>query len=474
MSANATTTAGGRLAGRSTSAVSLGLVCGLFLAPTALGFSAAPVALPALAAALHVSAGSTAWVLASYSLSTAVMTALSGRIADLRGLRPPLALATGVLAAGTLLTLTGGTLALVIAGRLIQGAGAGAAGVIAFRLPAARLTTTAARGRAIGTLGLVVGLCSGAGALLGGALSQYASWRWALALPGLSLLAVPAVARNLPGRETTHEGTLDLRGAIFCTLAIAGLALLIQAHSTGLAWPSAAAAGMLVLAAGAALTRHQHHRPDGFLPHVLLANARFRLSAAAGFMLFAGYLIMQFAAPLLLLAHHRLSTTQVGLILLPAGLASAATSRTAGALLMRVGPWPIVITLASGSAAGLVLASVTGDSPIAIVLALAACVSGFSAGQVTLMAALPDIVNPEIQGIATGTFQLVFIIGGSVGAASVGALITVVSLHASLAILTAFPAAGVAFALIARRAAGVSDDIVRRDGSKGVNERSQA
>jgi MFS family permease len=452
--------------------VLIGLVCGFFLAPTALGFSAAPVALPALGAGLHVGAGATAWTLAAYSLTTAVMTALAGRIADVHGLRPPLAISVAVLIAGTAITLLAPNLITVILGRLIQGAGAGAAGVIAFRLPASRLTDAADRGRAIGTLGLVVGLTSGAGALLGGLLSQHASWRWALALPGISVLAAPAVVALLPRQETKHAGRLDIAGATLCTLAIAALTVLIQAHSTGLSGPEALAAALILIAAVALLVAHQRGRPEAFLPKALVRNQRFRLAAAAGFMLFAGYLIMQFAAPLLLLAHDsHLSTTDIGLILLPAGLASATTSRTAGALIARTGPWPIVVGLAAASTTGLLLAAAIARSPVAVVWALAACVSGFSAGQVTLMSALPDIVPADIQGIAVGAFQLVFITGGSVGAAAIGGLISLTTLRAGMVALAILPALGFILACRAarenRRATQPTPSEVRSDAPQG-------
>jgi MFS family permease len=434
------------------SPIAVGLICGLFLAPTALGFSAAPVALPALADALHVNAGATAWTLAAYSLTTAAMTAMCGRIADQHGLRPGVTLAAVALLGGTVVVLVSGQLALVIAGRLIQGVGAGAAGVIAFRLPAERFSDAALRGRAIGTMGLVVGLGSGAGALLGGFLTQAVSWRWALALPGLSVFAIPPIVRALPRHEQLENGRIDPVGAGLCLVVIAAVTVVIEAHSTRIALPFALGAAGITLLAGAALWRHARRTPDGFLPHVLLANARFRLAAAAGFMLFGGYLIMQFAAPLLILAHHHLTTTQIGLILLPAGLASAATSRLAGTLVARVSPWAIVLGLASASTLGLLLAAFAGSgSPVAVVVALAACVAGFSAGQVTLMSALPDIASPEVQGIAVGTFQLVFITGGSVGAAAIGALVSPVGLTGGTAILAAIPAAGLLLALRARR-----------------------
>jgi MFS family permease len=205
-------------------------------------------------------------------------------------------------------------------------------------------------------------------------------------------------------------------------------------------------------AAGALPARHQRQRPRGFIPQALSANHRFRLADASGFTLFAGYLVMQFAAPLLLIAHHpHLSTIHIGLILLPAGLTSAVLSRSAGALTMRTGGWPIVLALSATSTLGLLIAAAVGTSTVAIVVGLAACVSGFSAGQVTLMATLPGIVEADIQGVATGVFQLIFITGGSVGGAAIGALSTLVNLRLGIALLAALPAIGFACAALASR-----------------------
>ncbi|MFF2198581.1 MFS transporter [Streptomyces sp. NPDC058157] len=165
----------------------------------------------------------------------------------------------------------------------------------------------------------------------------------------------------------------------------------------------------------------------------------------------AGYLVVQFAAPRLILAGHPVSATRIGLLLLPTGLCSAALSRAAGSLAHRVGPLRLVSCLALLSAAGLLLAALAGHSPVALVVAVAACVSGFSAGQVALMAAVPHLVDGPVQGVAAGVFQLVFITGGSLGSAAVGGLATVTSLSAALAVLVAVPLLGAAAALAARR-----------------------
>ncbi|HEY3868768.1 MAG TPA: MFS transporter [Actinocrinis sp.] len=192
-------------------------------------------------------------------------------------------------------------------------------------------------------------------------------------------------------------------------------------------------------------------RPDGFLPIDVLCEREFGLAAATGFTLFAGYLIMVFAAPLLIDDGRHLSSITVGLVLLPARLVSVAVSRAAGTVVRRTGPWPLATALAIASTCGLLLAAAAGRTPVAVVASLAACVAGFSAGQVTLMAALPGIVTASRQGVATGLFQLVFITGGSIGAAGVGALVAVLDLRTALALLAPLPAAGVVLARLGRR-----------------------
>jgi MFS family permease len=226
-------------------ATSVGILCGLYLAPTALGFSAAPVALPTLAADLHASGGSSAWALVAYSLTTAVLTALAGNIADRRGLRPPAVLSAAALIVGSGLILTAGDLPLVVLGRLVQGVGAGAVGVTAFRLPSLLISDARLRGRALGVMGSVVGVASGTGPLLGGALTTWWSWRGALALPLLSAAVIGNVLRRTPS-ATPSAARLDVRGATLTAAGIAAVTVLIEARTTGLAVPVTIAVAVLV------------------------------------------------------------------------------------------------------------------------------------------------------------------------------------------------------------------------------------
>ncbi|MEV7418432.1 MFS transporter [Streptomyces sp. NPDC089919] len=431
------------------SPLAAGLVLGAFLAPSALGMSATPIALPALGERLSVASGSTAWVLAAYTLTLSVASALAGRLADMRGLRLPIVGGMALLVLGTAL-VTVPWYPAVIGGRLLQGCGAGVAAVLSFGVANRLFTDPHERGRTVGTMGALVGIVSGGGALLGGALTDLIGWQAALALPGLSALAAVWVLRIAPAVEARKE-KLDARGAVLSLALAAVLALLLQAPSThpGTAVVLAYAALAVVLVV--LVLRHVAHVPAGFLPKPVVGNPRFALAAAAGFTLFAGYLVVQFAAPRLILAEHDLSVTQIGLILLPTGLCSAGLSRVAGGLAHKVGPLRLVAFLGLLSAAGLLLAAVAGRNPVALVIAVAACVSGFSAGQVALMASVPHLVDSSVQGAAVGVFQLVFITGGSLGSAAVGGMAGVMSLSGAIGVLVAVPLLGAVAAVGALR-----------------------
>ncbi|MFF1483301.1 MFS transporter [Streptomyces sp. NPDC058319] len=435
-------------------ALSAGLVLGAFLAPSALGMSATPIALPALGDSLSVASGATAWVLAGYTLTLSVASALAGRLADIRGLRMPIVTGMVLLLAGTVLVVAVPWFPAVIAGRMLQGIGGGVAAVLSFGVANRLFTEPRERGRTIGTMGAVVGIVSGGGALLGGALTDLIGWQAALALPGLSALAAVRVLRIAPATQPRAE-RLDARGAVLCLALAAALAVLLQARTTHLKESLVLVLAVLAVALAAATVWHVRRVPEGFLPRLVVSNSRFVLAAVAGFTLFAGYLIIQFAAPRLILMDHDLSVTQIGLILLPTGVVSAILSRTAGGLAHKVGPLRLVTALTVLSAAGLLLAALAGRQPVALVIAVAACVSGFSAGQVALMAAVPHLVDSSVHGVAAGVFQLVFITGGSLGSAAVGGMVGAMSLSTAIGVLAVVPLVGmvaaVASALMVKR-----------------------
>src|SRR5215210_7964867 len=101
----------------------------LILSLAALAFALAQTtlipALTELAKSLHTDASGVAWTVTGYLLSAAVCTPIFGRLGDMFGKRRLLVVALAFFGAGSVLSALGTSLEVVVAGRVLQGAGGG-------------------------------------------------------------------------------------------------------------------------------------------------------------------------------------------------------------------------------------------------------------------------------------------------------------------------------------------------------------
>ena len=347
------------------------VLLGLLVALTILGSSAVAVALPTVGEELGLDVGGTAWILAVFSLGISVATAVFGRVADLVGLRTPLRIGILTFATGSLVAAAAPSFPVLLAGRVLQGIGAGAVPVLVIGIIVARLEG-ARRVRALGTVTAVVSLVSGSGPLLGGLLASAGSWRLVLGLPVLALLLLRPVGRLAPTAPAGDPGErLDLVGAGLTAVLVIGLVLLLQSPSTRVGAPVVAGAAAAMAIAAALLVRHVGRRPDGFVPVAVVGNRRLLLLAAIGFGLLAAYLGLLLAIPQLLRADRGWDVLRIGLTMLPAAAAGALASRLTPRLLARAGRDRVLIGLTAAAAGGVLLAAVGAPSPVALVAGLA-------------------------------------------------------------------------------------------------------
>lgn len=422
------------------------LLLGSLVALTIIGSSAVAVALPDVARDLSLDTAGTAWVLACFSLTFSITTAVFGRLADLYGLRLPLRIGVVLFAGGSSLAGAAWSFPALVAGRLLQGAGAGAVPVLALGIVAARFHGPA-RSQALGGLTAVVSIVSGSGPLIGGAIAELVSWRAVLALPVLALLVAEPVARLAPARPAPAQATdasgrgLDVPGALLMGATVAAVTLLLQSPGTGLGLLAATAFAVAALLGVMLLVRHVRLRPHGFLPAVVVRNAAFRRCAGGGLTLLAAYIGMLLALPLLLAESQGWGPLQIGLALLPAAAFGALVASTAGVVAARLGRYRLAAALSAGSTLGLLLAAATPGRPVLLVTGMCLVVAGFAGGQVVLIDAVSSLVDEAHRGIALGVFNLLFFTGGAIGAAAVGGLAGLVTLPGALACLAVLPAA---------------------------------
>jgi len=438
--------------GVETSPARTAVLLGLLVALTILGSSAVAVALPTVRAEFRLDVGGAAWVLAVFSLGISVATAVFGRVADVAGLRLPLRVGVVLFAAGSLLSAAAQSFPLLLAGRALQGVGAGAVPVLVTGIIVARMDGEA-RVRALGTLLAVVALVSGSGPLVGGALTALGGWRLVLALPAVALLLLPVIDRLAPPEAPDPGAKVDLRGAALVAVAVTALVLLLQSPSTGagaaLVLPAAAA----LLGAVVALVGHVRRRPGGFLPRAVVTDPPLLLLAGVGFGILGAYLALLLALPQILAEQGGADPLRIGLTMLPAAAAGALASRVSGRIAARVGPYRLVVALAAAPVGGLLLAAAGAPRPVPLVAGFALAAVGFAAGQATLTELVSELVPAHVRGVAIGLYNLVFFTGGAVGSATVGGLSGPLGLRGALAALAVVPALSVLAALAAARRA---------------------
>ena len=119
----------------------------------------------------------------------------------------------------------------LIAARVVQGCGAAIAAPGALSLLATTFPAGPARTRALGVYGAMAGLGSVVGLLLGGALTEYLSWRWVLFINvPIAVAVLTGTGVLVPGDR--ERGTLDVPGAVTATLGIGSLIYALTRGST--------------------------------------------------------------------------------------------------------------------------------------------------------------------------------------------------------------------------------------------------
>ncbi|GAA2061974.1 MFS transporter [Williamsia deligens] len=231
------------------------------------------VALPRIRDDLNFSTANLTWVVTAYSLAFGGLLLFGGRIGDLYGRRKMFMIGVGLFAGASLVGGFATGEAMLIIARAAQGAGGAIAAPTALALLATTFTEPQARARAFGVFAAMAASGGALGLLLGGVLTDYASWRWALFINApIGLLVLVLAPRVLA--ESQGSGTkLDLPGAISVT---AGMSILVygltKAADDG--WGSTTTVVTLVIAAAllATFVLVEHRTSHPLMPFHIFAD----------------------------------------------------------------------------------------------------------------------------------------------------------------------------------------------------------
>jgi EmrB/QacA subfamily drug resistance transporter len=179
------------------------------------------VALPSAQRTLHISIDNRQWVMSAYTLAFGSLLLLGGRIADYLGRRRMFIV--GLIGFGVASALGGlaQDSAMLFAARALQGAFAAVMAPAALSLLTVTFTEPRERARAFGVYGAVAGSGAAIGLVLGGTLTQLASWRWTLLINvPIAIATAFGAARLLKENRVETRGAYDLPGALSVTGAL--------------------------------------------------------------------------------------------------------------------------------------------------------------------------------------------------------------------------------------------------------------
>ncbi len=207
------------------------------------------IALPSAQRALHISIANRQWVLTAYALAFGGLLLLGGRIADYLGRKRVFIVSLIGFAASSALGGLAVNSAMLFGARALQGAFAAVMAPAALSIMTVTFTEPRERARAFGVYGGISGGGAAIGLILGGLLTEYASWRWTLLInTPIAIATALAALREVGESRAEGESHYDLRGAAVVTGGLLALVYgFTRAQTDG--WGASVTVGLLAAAA---------------------------------------------------------------------------------------------------------------------------------------------------------------------------------------------------------------------------------
>jgi EmrB/QacA subfamily drug resistance transporter len=379
------------------------------------------VALPSIQGALHFSIPNLQWIVTAYTLTLGGLLLLGGRLGDVFGRRGMFMFGLVLFSLASLFGGLATTSAWLIAARAVQGVGGAIAAPAALALIGDTFPEGPARTRATGIYAAMSGAGGAIGLLLGGILTDFASWRWVLfvnvPIGALVVVATPWVVE----KSVPRGGRLDIPGAVLATTGMTALVYgLVRAPASG--WANAitvtSLAGGLVLLVAFGVVEVRSDHP--MLPPRLLTDRNRTASYIVMFGLTGPIFAVSFFLTLLLQTASGFSPLKTGLAFLPFAVGIAATSQVVAKLMTRIRPrvfltiGPLLSAIALFWLSRIHVQSTYGGAVLGPLLVLAL---GLGFSFVPLILGATSGVQPADMGAASAVLNTSQQVGGSLGLA---------------------------------------------------------
>lgn len=309
-------------------------------------FTALSVAIPAIEKDFGVSLTTAQWVINGYAMVFGVLIVTGGRLADMFGRRLGFFVGAAIFAFFSFIGGVAPDIWLLLASRFLMGVG-GALMWPAILGMTYGLLPESKKGLAGGIILGAAGFGNAVGPLIGGVLTDAASWRWIfflnLPIAAFGVLVTWLVVPKEDGTRADHK--IDFGGIAVLSAGLIALLLALD-EGTDLGWLDVRIIGLFVVAILALTGFVLVERRAGshaLVPRDVLENREFAAAALAVLLMSALFFAALLYLPQFMMKRLDYSAIEAGAGLLPMMGLFAATSFIAGPLYNRLGP-KIVIT----------------------------------------------------------------------------------------------------------------------------------
>ncbi|MBU3863269.1 MFS transporter [Streptomyces sp. 4503] len=414
-------------------------------------------ALPQLQRELGVSPSEGALIGNTLLITGAVITPVAGKLGDRFGGKRVLVWLMAVVSAGGLLASLAPDLPVLLLGQILQGVMVGAL-PLSFILVRKNLP---ARESQV-AIGVVMALFTGGGmvgTLIAGPLSEKLSWHWMFALPTIAIIATTLVLmRLMPHDPPIASDRIDWPGvALLSGTLLVFMIGLVRVMGDGLPPLAVVALILLVAALATAWVTVERRAASPMVDLRMLAKPAMWHSSVLTLIVTTSFGMVAFLLPQMFAIPadgygFGLSTTDIGLLLLPGAIAGAVSDSVGGVVARRFGLRAVLVGGAVvTTATAIALASLhTAEWQLVVAKALAAIAAGVASTALLTRAAAA--VDTGDTGIATSLLVVTRVIGVALGSQVGGAILdsgadSRTGLPTESAFVTGFVTAGLVAAL---------------------------
>lgn len=406
-----------------------GLLLAMFVAM--LSSTVVTNALPRIVTDLEGSQTGYTWVVVATLLAMTATTPIWGKLADLFSKKMLVQSALVIFSAGSLVAAFAPSMGVLIGARALQGLGVGGLTALV-QVVIASMVTPRERGRYSGYIGAVFALATVSGPLIGGLIvDSPLGWRgcFFVGLP-FALAAFVLLQRTLHLPVVRREVSIDYAGA---TLIMGGVSLLlvwVSLAGSSFAWASATSTGLViggVVLIAAALVVEARFATEPIIPLRLFRDRTTSLATLASVMIG----IAMFGATVYLSQYFQfsrgMSPTEAGLMSIAMVGGLLVSSITSGRIISRTGVWKrwLVGGMVLVTVGFALLGTIDGSTPLWTVgLYMALVGLGLGATMQNLVLAVQNNTRLEDMGAASSVVAFFRSMGGSVGVAVLGTILS--------------------------------------------------